>query len=367
MVALMLAACSPGGGGGNADAPLSSPAARSPSSTTTTDPDPQDWAFGGHIGPSPVLFGSNVLLPDGSGGFRDVTPDKNESESIADAFFVDPEHGWVVLNDFGQSSGRLVRTVDGGQTWEATDLAVSRHPSAGSYIRIYFFDREHGWVTTHTATAGENAGLGRSTDGGRTWPPSDRERSEPGMPIHGPIRFVSPTHGWVAAGTAPGSYQGLFETFDAGNSWKARSVEPPPETPSAGLIYQLPAFFGRRGILAVGAASQEREWLGFYTSADNGRNWRLAATLEEPGSAEGFVSIVAPELWWVLTEDASTVLLTTDAGRSWQRRPTSGLSGVLQELEAKDATQAWARIIETGRTHIRATADGGATWRPMPG
>jgi hypothetical protein len=61
------------------------------------------------------------MLRDPSGGLRDVTPEKTDGESIVDAFFVDPEHGWVVLNDFGRSAGRLVRTMvvgpGGRRTW----------------------------------------------------------------------------------------------------------------------------------------------------------------------------------------------------------------------------------------------------------
>jgi photosystem II stability/assembly factor-like uncharacterized protein len=353
-VAIMLVACSPDDD--NADAKRSGRPAPSTSTSTVTAP-----ASGGHLHPSPVLFGSRVMVREPSGGLRDVTPEKADEESIVDAFFVDPEHGWVALNDFGRSAGRLVRTVDGGHSWEATDLAFSQHPSAGSYVRIHFFDRERGWVTMFTATADGGQGIVQSTDGGRTWSVRRRE-SEP--LIAGPIRFVSPSHGWVAGGSAPGAHRGLLETFDAGRMWKARSVDPPPGAPGD-VVYQLPAFFGPWGVLAVGVVGDER--LGFSTSADGGRSWRLTTTLREAGSAEGFVSIVTPELWWVITEDASTVLVTSDAGRTWQRRSTSGLSGVLQDLEAEDGLRAWVRIIEAGRPTIEATTDGGATWRPMFG
>jgi photosystem II stability/assembly factor-like uncharacterized protein len=115
----------------------------------------------------------------------------------------------------------------------------------------------------------------------------------------------------------------------------------------------------------VGVGESDR--LGFYTSADRGRTWRITTTLHQAGAGDGFVDIVAPGLWWVITEDASTVLVTSDAGRNWQRRSTGGLSGVLQKIEAEADHRAWVQIIEGTRPTIEATTDGGATWSPVFG
>lgn len=338
--------------------PETSTTVSSTASTTSVTPAPAPATSTGHLRPWPVLFGWAVLVAEEDGGFVDVTPPKTAEEAVHDAFFLDRQHGWVGLTDSARAAGRLVRTVDGGRTWEDTHLAVARHHSAGSQVSIHFLDDRRGWVTDYAAAADGGGGLHHSDDGGRTW-------SElPRTPIPGTVRFTNADHGWLLGGRPPGVGPSLYETLDGGKSWHLRTVEPPPGSPSDRLIYYQPGVFDRDAVLAAGVSNDERERLGFYTSTDGGRTWRLAAQLDEGGFVHGFIAIVSPTVWWAVSEGGFTALVTVDSGRTWRRQTTEGLDGLLQWVEAKDERHAWAVTNAGGRTVVLATDDGGATWSP---
>lgn len=350
LIVLVLVACTSDGKDEGETSTTSMSTATSPSSTTTTTPQPN--VSRGRLRPYPVQFGSVVLVADESGTFVDVTPEKVEDEAIYDAFFADRQHGWVGITDFGRSAGRVVRTVDGGRTWVGPGLEVGVHHSAGSRLWLHFFATRHGWAVGFAAAANGGGSLYRSTDGGRTW-------SEViDAPLKGPVRFISPTHGWQVDEFGRG---GLFESFDGGVTWKERSVKTPSGVSSSEEVrYALPIFSGRRGVLPA----HEGDRVGFYETSNEGRTWRLATSVQLPGgSGAARVSAASLDVWWVVS--GGGVLVTEDAGRSWQRRERQGLPEMVFDFEAGDARRAWAAGFDRGGpAGLYETTDGGATWRP---
>lgn len=87
----------------------------------------------------------------------------------ADIWFVDDRHGWAV----SESPGRLLGTVDGGDTWRViwSDRQVALYA-------VRFGDQENGWAVgtryPPEGSDGDSAGLTtgvilRTTDGGTRW------------------------------------------------------------------------------------------------------------------------------------------------------------------------------------------------------
>lgn len=113
--------------------------------------------------------------------------------------FIDSRTGVLVRAD-----GRMQRSVDGGQTWEA---ATVDRPSASAPLQLQFIDAQQGWLLRRDA----QAPLLRTTDGGRSW----RAMAWPtGQPAPAGLRFLDAQHGWVVG--AGGS---ILSTDDGGATW----------------------------------------------------------------------------------------------------------------------------------------------------
>ncbi|HEY4408283.1 MAG TPA: YCF48-related protein [Acidimicrobiia bacterium] len=322
-------------------------------STTATTASPK--VSSGRLRPAPVLFGAAVLLPDEAGQFVDVTPPHGSEEYIHDAFFVDRNHGWVGFTDSSAASGRLVRTDDGGRTWETVAPATHRHQSGGSRVWLFFLDRRVGWTVSYAASA-PAGGIYRTLNGGGTW--SDYTA----LPEPGPVRFTTRDHGWLAGYSVFGNTGGLYETFNGGLTWTRRSVPPPAGTAPGDLAYRLPTFDGAEGILPVSAGDDR---VAFYRSSDGGRTWRPAAIRAVPGGPKVAVAVASRSVWWAVAAEGGPVSVTTDAGRTWTTRPRVGLPETIIDFEATDDRTAWASAAGNGELRLYATSDGGATWHPV--
>jgi photosystem II stability/assembly factor-like uncharacterized protein len=140
--------------------------------------------------------------------------------------FSSPTTGWVVMQKETSQAfdiGILMKTIDGGITWQSTDL-----PTAG---KINFTSQAEGWLLNT-----DNDELYQTTDGGVTWQIAQRKEyllSQPHLPES------TSSSGWQANGlgwaaTSRGSCNGeksspdfscqvntaLWQTQDGGETWQ---------------------------------------------------------------------------------------------------------------------------------------------------
>jgi photosystem II stability/assembly factor-like uncharacterized protein len=97
---------------------------------------------------------------------------------------------------------------------------------------------------------------------------------------------------------------------------------------------------------------------GIYASSDGGTTWRPPVVVDTVGA----VAVASPMVWWIADPARGTIQITTDAGKTWQTRPSSA-SGAASSLEALDGNRAW--LVVTDAHDISAfytTGDGGRTW-----
>lgn len=111
----------------------------------------------------------------------------------------------AVTNDViyaGGYGGSLVRSTDGGDTWEALSIESYDWVKA-----IHFFDTNYGWLVTTDGTA-SGGNILKTTDGGATWTPSHTGYAYSAMEwIDDQICYVS-------------TWQGiLVKTTNAGATW----------------------------------------------------------------------------------------------------------------------------------------------------
>jgi photosystem II stability/assembly factor-like uncharacterized protein len=133
---------------------------------------------------------------------------------LVDVTFLDDDIGFAVggfgdgSSDTQQRASRVVvlATSDGGESWSVRYLG-DRAGERG--WKIQFVDASTGHVSIEGP--GAVGSVLRTTDGGRTW---ERRLVAPGVSFEG-IGFVTPERGWAGSGRT------LYRTGDGGATWQA--------------------------------------------------------------------------------------------------------------------------------------------------
>ena len=151
---------------------------------------------------------------------------KNEdSKAFLDAMsFWDANHG-IVFGDSVDKQFYILTTADGGRTWARVPTANlppaqdNEGAFAASGTNIAVFGKSHAWIGTGAATKSR---VLRTTDGGRTWQVADTPlASGPSAGIFS-IAFRDAKHGIVAGGDyrkEQEAVDNLAVTSDGGITW----------------------------------------------------------------------------------------------------------------------------------------------------
>jgi photosystem II stability/assembly factor-like uncharacterized protein len=271
-------------------------------------------------------------------------------------FFVNPDVGWVTSGTVHQG-GMLLRTRDGGSTWE---VQLGDHESKDPPFQSpYFLDEMVGWVLQPTASnfkllrttdgdswlqvgaietnwglqdyvfTSKNVGIYvdgndnvarivRTTDGGRTWKDVFRCRAK--IVVDGLSRDVDCTlkalhfptaQVGYAIGGAHGAKRTLFvaKTEDGGSRWTLTVV---PDVGGDLEVYHDQELFFTDANTGFAHLAESR----LYSTTDGGRTWNgLVGT---PGSEIRFAD---PEVGWSFA--GSRLTYTTDGGKRWSSRELS--------------------------------------------
>jgi hypothetical protein len=122
--------------------------------------------------------------------------------------------------DRQRSMAQVLRTTDGGQSWEPTDVGEGRWPDA-----TFTSSDGHGWIAAMAIEFRDPSRIYRSADFGRTW-----SLLEPLPPTSSPIEHLvmeTPLMGFMAE-----LNNGIYRTGDGGHTW-----EPLP-TPQQQGVYE---------------------------------------------------------------------------------------------------------------------------------
>jgi photosystem II stability/assembly factor-like uncharacterized protein len=149
---------------------------------------------------------------------------------------------------------RMMRTLDGGATWEGWEMAAH----ADLLVDTYFTDADNGWVVGGKAAVPNprrddvHAVLLRTTDGGRTWInkaaalADELPLGEWGWKIH----FVTDRLGYVALESF--TRAAILKTVDGGETWTRIEVNDPQ---------------GNANLEGVGFLDEDTGWVGGWGSA----------------------------------------------------------------------------------------------------
>jgi photosystem II stability/assembly factor-like uncharacterized protein len=287
---------------------------------------------------------------------------------IAQADVVNAEVAWVRQSvDEGTTNPpeKVFRTEDGGRSWQAAATVPND-------CQLDFIDALHGWCYVPGAAAGsESVQLLRTDDGGETWDLVSRtgvedQGSTPNALPFGcdkGFTFTSPTQGWAYDGCNGGTPL-LYATHDGGVDWHALAAIPlpPGASPNGGEYLGAPVSSGSD--IAVTLQFGDHAYL-IATSHDAGATW---STTLIPGPADDRWSadLIDP-LHWELT-DGTTLLSSDDGGTTWQSAtPSVGLEdhyGYPLTLNFLTPDIGW--IIPDGNGgRLSWTTNGGRSWQAV--
>ncbi len=286
---------------------------------------------------------------------------------LRDVFFATASAGWAV-----GSVGRVLRTGDGGATWQSSALA-----GVGLTLRaVQFIDASNGWLV------GDSGVHFKSSDGGVSWTPV----SVPSAAHFSDVSYSDAQHGWIAAGDH------VLRTSDAGASWQSSAL---PAGARAERISVLGGNWlwatGTPGVIAT-SSNAGQSWTAPFTSAgiplfdvsmgdlfsglavgvdghifrttDGGLNWAKVAGGTPPTTRLAFDIVRrGTNVWAALTD--SVILRSTDDGATWTEIPAGLPQTSYRAIDFLDDLSGYAVGERTGFYPTTArTNDGGLTWQP---
>ena len=215
-----------------------------------------------------------------------------------DVFFLpsNPQYGWACSIE-----GYIIRTTNGGTTWQGSEIT-------GAFLEYVQF------LTPLVGYASGEAGVFRSSDGGRTW--QDISPFDPNREKGWGSFWLSQREGLYFVGGCATGLQGFFRTTDAGQTWSVFYTSEPLSGLSDGLIYRDGSGFAvSSGVL--------------WRTEDFGRTWRYysstgAKIWTEELSISGN-SILLPTSGTNCdgnTRGVGSLRFSRDAGRTWRETPT---------------------------------------------
>lgn len=186
------------------------------------------------------LAGCETSVLDSEKPFHRFWPD-----NLYGVNFVDPSIGFIT-----GYSGTLLRTTDGGKSWEAHYMGRNE-----LIRRVHFVDAEYGWAVGHRGS------IFHSRDGGKTW---EVQKEVPNTFLRD-VSFADRNSGWVV-----GHESTILHTTDGGKTWNLQKLDG----------YQGRDLPRLHGVYAKNAstAALVGEFGTFAHTQDGGAHWSLVAS-----------------------------------------------------------------------------------------
>ena len=128
-------------------------------------------------------------------------------DDLVSVSFADSVNGWAVSD-----SGTVIHTIDGGLNWQVQYTQERFEPG-----KIFFQDKQTGWLAGVDTSANDTASIMKTIDGGATWDTSYLLLQSKIFDIF----FINDTMGW-AVGIGGDNIGLRLHTIDGGESWSGQ-------------------------------------------------------------------------------------------------------------------------------------------------
>ncbi|MGW9530864.1 WD40/YVTN/BNR-like repeat-containing protein [Paenibacillus terrae] len=318
---------------------------------------------------------------DGGNTWNNISPSENvqfqdKLEYGKDISFTDSRHGWVVRQNLDKTATVILRTADGGQSWDISALPSGEHVSAIQYV-----NPSTGWImaSTNLNEQDQQKLLYHTTDGGATWKKvaqssgMSSNKSGSGLPDLGSMAgmsFDGNKQGFVVINLD--SSVKLYKTSNQGKTW----------TPVASKMQGCPqakaeapqSFKGKSSsywIPVLCYLDSGTKYSGLFT-ADAGMQWNnvsLGLSSKRNSVIPGRTFLNDKEGWTVTPTGMNR---TMDGGKTWTILTGSKvLPSKLQDypravkLRFASSTVGWLLLerLDDKKSLLLKTTDGGSNWR----
>lgn len=255
--------------------------------------------------------------------------------------FAGSQNGWIVGDN-----GTMLKTTNGGTSWVAMSSGTTR-----TLYKVYFNDANTGWVNE------DKHNLRRTTDGGSTW---QVKYEYTGNAAFEDLYFVSSTTGVIVGRFSGGN--SIHRTTDGGDTWTDPTIynawikdvhfRDDLNGWAAGITgifsYTTDGWGGAWWSVASAQSS-------FWRTSDGGATW-TGGSISSTAWLEN-IRFADANTGWIIDSN-KRFLRTTDRGSSWTIQ-TGVTSSTMRSIAASSTSTAW--VVGDNNTILK-TSDGGGTW-----
>jgi len=281
-------------------------------------------------------------------------------------FFIDSLHGWVVGTFLPPLQGIILRTQNGGNTWN-----IIYQSDSFSLYGIWFNDLNEGWAVGGTGSPGYYIPqrILHTADGGNTWQIQYNNNPNTSWRGASSVQFIG-SKGWVGLWGYADSMGYIIHSEDGGNTWTNQTMNK-----TAVTIYNLHFVNVQKGV-ACGLWNWAYPYdnscgIVFYTN-DGGNSWNVGDAWNPGPIAMGFYNDIwmigdtgyvagaadpeSPQVYYI-----GMIKKTVDGGQTWAIKKYSTPQQGEQYLGLHFVTPSIGWVGGNGGLIIH-TQDGGNSW-----
>ena len=259
------------------------------------------------------------------------------------------------------ANGTVVRTTDGGATWEARPVPGAERLD---FRDVDAFSESVAYILS--IGPGEASRIFKTTDGGGHW--VEQFKNTDPKAFLDAMTFRDVNRGFAFSDSVDGRFV-ILRTSNGGATWERIPAEAlPPALDGEG------AFAGSGTNIAI---SGDRVWIGttasrMLRSSDGGRTWTVTQTPMATGEATGIFSVAFRDAMHGVAvggnyskerEASDNLVYTSDGGRTWALAGERGLSGFRSVVAYIPGTR--SSLLAVGPSGADRSDDDGRTWTPM--